>query len=554
MIVDIDTNQPEIAELVAGVKECKIALPEFQREFVWDPDDVAALLVSIARGWPTGTFLLLTGEQVTKFQAKPVEKAPPISKESLETLVLDGQQRLTGLYHAYENHSPYVYYLELGKVRDQESIDDDSIKAERRTRFDKTYSDLQQEADNRIIPIHRIIDDEKFQDWINFLPENERSGWFGTRNTLLPGLKSYRIPSVKLSRDVPLEAIAKIFETINNTGQSLTTFDLMVARLYPHEFKLKDQWRDACERYPKSMTEPDTVPKKDQGDRISGLDVLKLIALWEALKPKVRGPKDNPTGVRESDVLKLEPQVVIENWDRALVSLDRAFRFVQEHCGVVRWNLLPSKAMLYPLADALSRGEPDDKLAAKLERWYWGVAVHSHYASGTATQPVTDATALRQWAADEAKVPEAVSAPGKESFLEQLLEPRPRKVLQRAIASLICSLSAKDWLTKTKLMDTDPNQRIELHHVFPTKYIEDRSGISNVAANLTPVLGSTNKSLRNDPPPQVVDSTSIDLHSITTHLIDIEAYGRGDYEAFTSARANAIFEAFRDKLDGGVTA
>lgn len=543
MVAIVDTEQTEISELVAGVKERKIALPEFQREFVWDPDDVAALLVSIARGWPIGTFLLLKGDEVKNFEAKPVEGIPEVDFTRLETLVLDGQQRLTGLYHAFEGLSDYEYYLEIGKVQQNQKIDDEDIKSLRKTQFPNPA----EQAQRRIIPIQSIVDDQRFFDWIQRLPEGDRDGWLNTRNEMLPGLRSYRIPSVILSKDVPLEAIAKIFVTINDTGQNLTTFDLMVARLFPHKFNLRDRWSKACELYPVTMTDEDTAPKKDRSDRVNGLDVLKLIALWETLRRS--GAGNAPAGVRESDVLKLRPEVVIENWDWAAASLDRAFRFAQEHCGVARWNLLPAKSMLYPLADALSKGDPDAKWEAQLKRWYWGVAVNSLYAWATATRPVTDADALRAWATDETKVPEFINMPSKAVFHEQLREPRPRKVFQRAIACLICALSAEDWLTKNRLIETD--QPIELHHVFPTKYNDNHSlGAANVAANLTPIFGSTNKSLRNDPPHQVAEDKRVARGSIETHLIDFEAYARGDYEAFLNARINSIFEAFRNKVDG----
>ena len=186
--IGINTEQTEIRELVAGVKKREIALPEFQRQFVWDADDVARLLASVARGWPIGTFLQLTGEHVKNFQAKQVERAPDIDAALLKTLVLDGQQRLTGIYHAFEGISDYVYYLEIRDVHDNRSFDDENIKAEKANKFP---NDLQKQVDAGIIPIQGVVDDQKFSEWINLLPPKRRAeGWFETRNELLPGLRS----------------------------------------------------------------------------------------------------------------------------------------------------------------------------------------------------------------------------------------------------------------------------------------------------------------------------------------------------------------------------
>ena len=546
-IVD-NTELIDVSELVAGVKDRTIALPEFQRDFMWNEDEVAALLVSIARGWPTGTFLLLSGDQVKNFQAKPVERAPDIDENLVETLVLDGQQRLTGLYHAFENQSDYVYYLQLGAVRDRGRIDDDDIRAERRRTFVKSYSDMTAEAKARIIPIHRIVRDEQFQEWIDLLPDDDRSGWFGTRENLLPGLRNYGIPAVNLRRDVPLEAVAKIFETINSTGQSLTTFDLMVARLYPHGFRLKDQWVNACEKYPDTMEDTEDLPKRARGDRVSGIDVLKLIALWETLGPERTTGTNTPNGVRESDVLKLRPKTVIENWDRALASLDRAIHFVREHCGVIRWNLLPSKVMLFPLADALQTGEPNATTADRLEAWFWGAIMHTSYATSTSTQPITDARQLRAWITDEAAKPRVVAEmPSDNVLLEQLREEGPRKFLSRGVASLLCSLGATDWLTRARLLDA--SLPIEIHHIFPKEYNKNRGLASaDAIANMTPILGATNKSLRNDAPPQVLEREAIRNVDLESHLIDVDAYGAAEYDDFLEKRARAILEAFNNKL------
>ena len=82
-------------------------VPKFQREFVWTPQQVAALLVSIFKTRPIG--LITTWEQpqdeplttpeplsVKGVSYKKFEKTPPVLK-----LVLDGKQRLTALTIAF---------------------------------------------------------------------------------------------------------------------------------------------------------------------------------------------------------------------------------------------------------------------------------------------------------------------------------------------------------------------------------------------------------------------------------------------------------------------
>src|SRR5687768_16478110 len=90
---------PEIRavdDMIERIEEGRLALPQFQRDFVWRPPQVVDLLLSVARRWPTGTFLFLDGPQ--DFAARPLDEAPSLT--SAEELILDGQQRMTALYHA----------------------------------------------------------------------------------------------------------------------------------------------------------------------------------------------------------------------------------------------------------------------------------------------------------------------------------------------------------------------------------------------------------------------------------------------------------------------
>lgn len=96
-----------LTDLVQMVEDGKLAIPEFQRPFVWKPPAVADLLVSVARRWPIGTLLLLEGPQ--DFAVRPLAEAPELN--NVELLLLDGQQRMTALYRALGDHVGDEVYL-----------------------------------------------------------------------------------------------------------------------------------------------------------------------------------------------------------------------------------------------------------------------------------------------------------------------------------------------------------------------------------------------------------------------------------------------------------
>lgn len=98
-----------VKEVLGRIEKRDYLLPAIQREFVWGPDQILALIDSLMRGYPIGSFLLweVQPESVGSYtyynfisdykeRAPYAEKAPVMPGKGI-TAVLDGQQRLTAL-------------------------------------------------------------------------------------------------------------------------------------------------------------------------------------------------------------------------------------------------------------------------------------------------------------------------------------------------------------------------------------------------------------------------------------------------------------------------
>jgi hypothetical protein len=101
-------------QLLAELDSGQLALPDFQRTFVWAPDETRELLVSMIRSFPVGNLLFLQGSDAT-FRARAAEGAPPLMGRPSH-LVLDGQQRLTSLYQAIYGVGDSRFFLDLGAL------------------------------------------------------------------------------------------------------------------------------------------------------------------------------------------------------------------------------------------------------------------------------------------------------------------------------------------------------------------------------------------------------------------------------------------------------
>src|SRR5438270_14042676 len=93
------TNPIDLNKLLEDCHRGIIQLPDFQRSWVWDEDRIKSLIASVSRAFPVGALMTLdTGGEVN-FKPRPVEGAPPQAKAAPpQSLLLDGQQRMTSLY------------------------------------------------------------------------------------------------------------------------------------------------------------------------------------------------------------------------------------------------------------------------------------------------------------------------------------------------------------------------------------------------------------------------------------------------------------------------
>ncbi len=97
-----DTNPRSLKDLLREIHNQTTALPDFQRDFVWEPGATQELIVSIANNYPAGSILRVRDVR-RSFAAREFEGAPPLNGGKYTFLVLDGQQRLTRLSMASES-------------------------------------------------------------------------------------------------------------------------------------------------------------------------------------------------------------------------------------------------------------------------------------------------------------------------------------------------------------------------------------------------------------------------------------------------------------------
>ena len=172
----MDFLKANLKELLDKTAKNQLVLPNFQRDYVWRPEQQRMLIASLLVNLPIGTFLILDG-QANDFISKELcfnRKAKPTDTCSF---LLDGQQRLSTIrnvfsdlfgFTGWENncdfmhyHLKYRWFLDLNEEACKESL------GYERLRF---LVELNQDGRQESVPILRTKEPNDILDCIKYYP------------------------------------------------------------------------------------------------------------------------------------------------------------------------------------------------------------------------------------------------------------------------------------------------------------------------------------------------------------------------------------------------
>jgi Protein of unknown function DUF262 len=157
-VILFETDKKPLTFLLDQIENRELALPDFQRSFVWDPNATRELVVSVIRSFPAGSLLVMQGG-ASIFAPRQFEEAPSLSVAPSQ-LVLDGQQRLTSLYQAFAGAGTHRFFLNIRELIDgfdvDEAVEVYTLKRARR------WNDAEGQAEHLMLPLSRLRD---FANW-----------------------------------------------------------------------------------------------------------------------------------------------------------------------------------------------------------------------------------------------------------------------------------------------------------------------------------------------------------------------------------------------------
>ena len=461
-----------IQELLSQISRDEILLPEFQRGYVWNRNQVRGLMQSLYRRHPTGHLL------IWRTYKPSLVRGGEAARVGHSLLLLDGQQRLTTLYVLFKGEAPRFY-----------------------------------EGESLFFDLHFNMQTEEFRFWQKSHMENNLA-WIGVHDFLREGLNALleRLERLdedrraivqqnlaRLSRldkirdytytvdqvsgdDYSVEEVVDIFNRVNSRGTPLTRADLALA----HVCSLWPEARAELRNFSATMTQ-------------AGFDV-DLNFLVRCLAGVATG-----SVLMEGSFLKTPPATLQDAWEKMQPAFQHLVSVLRQEAFISGLNDLPTNYVLIPATIYLARqgGQfPTDAVRRRFIRWVFLAGLWARYSGSTDTKLQQDVSLVTGRDLDPTHELES-----------RILRERGRVTLQEGdldrarIDSAVARLSrivarhrdARDWFTGVRLYDPVGGKNLggERHYIFP-KQVLDQSGFDDP----TRINAVANRALLGQPAPK----------------------------------------------------
>lgn len=213
-----------------------VLLPEFQRGYVWNRDQVRGLMRSMYLGHPVGSLLLweTTAEEMAVRGGN--------AGSGTHLLLLDGQQRISSLYGVIRGRAPAFFEGD-----------------------EKAFTGLQFNVDTEVFEFHRPLKMSDNPHWVDvtelfrqgpvpyltrFADDPARANLYLTRLNRLHQIVDKNFPQEEITgADRTVDEVVDIFNRVNSGGTKLSKGDLALAKLCAQWPQARSSMRTALERW-----------------------------------------------------------------------------------------------------------------------------------------------------------------------------------------------------------------------------------------------------------------------------------------------------------------
>jgi len=584
------TNPFDLHKLLDDCYRGVIQLPDFQRSWVWDEERIKSLIASISRAFPVGALMSLDTGGPVNFKPRPVEGAPEEAKQTTpQSLLLDGQQRMTSLYQVIlrnkvvETVTPKNkkvkrwFYIDIRKTLDPSADREEAIVGvpeDRVIRKDfgrETVLDLsspEKEYASLMFPLTHVFDWDKWQDgfdkcWRGDQNESVRDEFRTFKRNVLENFKYYRIPVITLDRSTSREAVCVVFEKVNTGGKPLDAFELITAIYATSGHELRKDWYGDDSTKGRHRRMADTLRPADSETgilaKVSNTDFLQAISLFHtrdrrrAAEEAGRSGKELPAVTCNRQALMNLPLEVYKQYESQVENgFVQSAKFLHmQH--IYRIIDLPYQSQIVALAAILADiGDSweHDANRARIIRWYWNGVFGELYGSAVETRIARDFVEVPEWlkgGPEPSTVSETIFRPDRLKTMRMRLS-----AAYKGVNALLMKEGAQDFRSGQEFDHTVFfGENVDIHHIFPQDWCK-KQGIKpevyDSIINKTPLSYRTNRIIGGVAPSEYLEKLEKGTREtppieplrldgfITSHLIDPSLLRADAFDAFMADR------------------
>ena len=359
-------TQFKIHEIISEIDKHDYILPEFQRGYVWNRDQVKEYLASLYRAYPTGSFLIWKTPNPGL-----VRGGVPESDGGSFQLILDGQQRLTSIYTLVEGKPPPFYegeklYFDIWF----------NVQTEEFSYFKSSIMKGHPEW----IPVTQFLR-AGIGDYLavgNGVLSADESAFlfqFFEKLNRLDAIKNY-LYYLDIVSERNMDQVVKIFNLVNKQGTPLSKSDLALSHI--------------CALWPEARQEMRTLQNELAGQGFA-FDLSFYVRCTAAVA---------------TNAGTFEPLYRLENpveeirtaWQRARKAIEYLLNILRNDAYIDSSSALVSDYVLVPLVVFLANGAgkfKDDREKKEFLNWMYLALMWTRYSGSTETSLQQDLEALK---------------------------------------------------------------------------------------------------------------------------------------------------------------
>lgn len=537
-------------------------IPTFQRDVVWEKDNVKKLWDSIYKFYPLGS--ILVWKTKIKLQNHREIGGHKITNENFNKTeyqyLLDGQQRttslLTSLYggeiEGRNGFNPSLYVdITIGSTDD---IDDESYKKRflywdeiddrngtfnrnigRKKKFEEglilklidikeSYNDVQ-----RKVIKHPDID-------LNFdHPHIEELG------RIKQVLDNYRLSFIEL-KGIQVSEVCQIFERINQAGKPLDIFDIVVAKT----FRPKSDTDTGF--YLRDLIEEFRSINNSRFLQIDDFDYLQIISVL--IRENIQNSGIHNITPRYLNDIRTEQIESI--WTETKNAILKTFDFFENTLNLKGPQLIPYRYFYLTISNYFYK---NDKLDYDfLKKYFWFHSFHNNDLLSN-TRDINNHISLLNGEKFDNEHRFERFLINKEILRKASYSSKGR--ISRAILSLYSNKKPKDWKYTDRDVIADNffflTDKPNLHHIFPTNYIannrENNQLDNNSLMNIAYITQITNLEISDKNPLDYIkdyDKNPDFKNVINSHLLPSQIL---EWSNMSEMPKDALDKFIEDRID-----